>query len=340
MNQFILTGSAALLAASVAQASDVNIDILSGGQGTVDAVAGTQLNYEIWAELSDASNEGLALLCFDLEFDGGVLAQADAASGAVQLNFAAPLGLSNPSGFGGTSSMGNLLQVGGAQNTIKNTFAPMPNGTVITGIGQPGSAVLFASGSLTVPATAGTYHLTLNDLIANVIRQGELGAGEFWAVDSAGAGTLNALTVDVTDCAPVIYCTAKVNSQGCLSAIGSTGTATLTGADDLHITATNAINQKTGLLFWGTDSKDVPFMGGRLCVESPFTRTTIQNSGGSSGADDCTGVYDYHFTQAYMSSSGLSVGSQVNAQYWYRDPSHVDGFGVGLTEGIQFVICP
>lgn len=340
MKSLILTSTAALFVASVAQASDVQLDITSAGSSTIDAVVGDQINYEIWAELSDANNEGLALLCFDLEFDGGALSPANTASGATQLNFALPLGLSNPSGYGGTPSLGKLLQVGGAQNTIKNTFAPIPSGTVITGVGLPGSPVLFASGSLTAPASSGVYHLSASNLIANAIRLGETGSGEFWAVDKAGSGALNALTINVLDCAPVTYCTAKLNSQGCLAAIASSGTPTLSGADDLHLTASNVINQKMGLLFWGNGSDNAPFQGGTLCVQGPFQRTTTQSSGGSAAGADCTGTYDFHFSQAYMSGRGFTVGTQINAQYWYRDPQHVDGTGSGLSNGIEFTICP
>jgi len=32
----------------------------------------------------------------------------------------------------------------------------------------------------------------------------------------------------------------------------------------------------------------------------------------------------------------VGTGSQVNGQYWYRDPS--DPFGVGLTDAVQFFV--
>jgi len=340
MKNLILTTGAALCLPALLHASDVNLTISSGGSSAVNALPGAVLTYEVSAELSDANNEGLALLCFDLEFDGGPLNQADVASGATQLNFATPLGLCNPTGYGGTPVGGKLLQVGGAQNTIKNSFAPAPTGTVITDVGAPGTAVLFASGSLTAPATPGTYYLDATNLLANTLRQGETGAGVFWAVDKAGPGVVTGLLVNVLDCAPATYCTAKTNSQGCAPSIGWSGSPTLTGADDLHVTASNVLNNKAGLMFWGGARLSNPWFGGTLCVRAPQQRTALQLSGGTPSGDDCTGTFDFPFTQAYMASFGLAVGTQVNAQYWYRDPAHSDGTAVGMSNGLEFTICP
>lgn len=339
MKKTILTATTALCLTALASASDVNLTILSGGSSQVNAMVGTQVNYEIWAELSDNNNEGLALLCFDLSYDGGALTQADAASGATQLNFATPLGLNNPAGFGGTPSVGALLQVGGAQNTIKNTFAPVPTGTVMTGVAASGAPLLFVSGSLTAPNSSGTYHLNASNLIANAIRLGETGSGEFWAVDQANAGTIGGLTLIVSDCNPVTYCVGKLNSQGCTPGIASSGGATLAGADDFHITASNIVIGKMGLLFYGPGAQSSPFFGGTLCVTPDHQRTALQFSGGAAGSP-CSGSYDYHFTQAEMVSAGMSVGSKFYAQYWYRDPAHMDGTGVGVSNAIEVTVCP
>ena len=88
-----------------------------------------------------------------------------------------------------------------------------------------------------------------------------------------------------------------------------------------------------------------PISGGSavswLRVRSNFVRAVSwPTSGGSAGADDCSGSYDYHFTQANMLSAGFSVGTQVYAQYWYRDTAHVDGTGVGFSDAVEFQICP
>jgi hypothetical protein len=340
MKNLLLTSTTTLGLATLALAADVDLTITSGGAGAIQAQPGGVISYDVHVELSDASNEGLALLCFDLEFDGGALPQANPAAGPTQLNFATPLGLSNPAGYGGTDVGGKLVQVGGAQNTIKNTFAPVPTGTVLVGLATPGNPVLFVSGTLNAPAAPGTYHLNASQLIANVIRQGEDGSGEFWAVDSAGAGNVSGLVIEVLDCAPAIYCTAKVNSQGCAPSIAFAGAPTLSGPDDFHVTASNVLNKKFGVLFWGLGSASGPFNGGTLCVATPLQRIDTQNSSGSVSGNDCTGTFDQHISQGYMLGQAFLAGTQVNAQYFYRDPAHADGTGFGLTNAVEFTVCP
>lgn len=138
---------------------------------------------------------------------------------------------------------------------------------------------------------------------------------------------------------PVVYCTAKVNSQFCLPAISASGFASLTLPAPFVISATNILNQKQGLLFYGYGAAAGSFQGGFLCMTTPLRRTNAQNSGGSAGGSDCTGVFSFDFN-AYLASGVdplLVVGQQVNAQYWSRDPQ--DPFTTNLTNAVQFAIC-
>lgn len=137
---------------------------------------------------------------------------------------------------------------------------------------------------------------------------------------------------------PRTYCTGKLNSANCVPAMSWTGVATLTsGADDFHIRATQVINQRSGLFFWGSASAAAPFLGGTLCVSQPVVRTGVQNSGGSTGSINCTtGAYDYHFTQAYAAASNVQLGVDYYGQYWMRDPQNLDGTGAALSNGINF----
>ncbi len=138
---------------------------------------------------------------------------------------------------------------------------------------------------------------------------------------------------------PSTYCEAKVNSLGCVSSIGWSGTPTLTGADDFHVLATNIIPSKVGILLWSTSgSADTPFFGGTLCVAPPHHRAPRLFSGGQ---DDgaCDGAFDFHFSHSYMQGQGLTIGSRLFLQFWYRDPMHSDGTGTGLTDGLAATIC-
>jgi hypothetical protein len=164
---------------------------------------GADVTYEVLGVLSDMNNEGLALFAFDLEFDGGPLTPALAPTEAPLNHFATNLGINNPAGFGGTPISGRLVQVGGGQNTIKNTVdhAPYPIGDVVTGVGHATETLVV--GTLTAPTQPGDYTLTLTNLIANVIKAGETAEEEFWEVEPAGAGSVEVLLIQVVDDQPI-----------------------------------------------------------------------------------------------------------------------------------------
>ena len=187
-------------------ASDLNVSVESGGLNEITVAPGAIVNYEVHGLLSDNNSEGLGLVGFSLNFIGGDLAQANSPTGVASCqnqmrNFVIPEGITNPAGYGGTVIGGDLIQVGGGQNTINNTAetgAAFPIGTVLPGVAKPagcGEAVL-VTGSLTAPVAAGDYELQLFDLFANVIKLGETGV-PFWATEAAGAGQIVNLTIHV-----------------------------------------------------------------------------------------------------------------------------------------------
>jgi len=138
------------------------------------------------------------------------------------------------------------------------------------------------------------------------------------------------------------YCKGKVNSQGCTPSIGSTGTPSVaTGPDNFMITCSNNLNNKTGLIFWGTKPNNSPLLGGTLCVGPPLTRAGAQASGGNPPpANDCSGTYTFHLSEAYMSANGLDAGDTFYGEWWMRDPAHPDGFGAGFSNAIQVILQP
>jgi hypothetical protein len=141
--------------------------------------------------------------------------------------------------------------------------------------------------------------------------------------------------------APFTYCSAKFNSQFCLPTISFNGYASVSSSSPFLITATEILNNKSGLLLYGLQSASLSFQGGTLCVGGQIKRTPVQTSGGTPpGSTDCTGTYSIDFN-AFL-QSGVNpllqiVGQQVNAQYWSRDPQ--DAFGTSLTNAVQFGIC-
>ena len=196
---FLRPLSFALVAAwlsPIALASDLNLDITSGGQHVVTVAPGTPVPWTVVGELSDTNNQGLAMFGFDMHFSGGALTPATAPGSMPMVNFAQPLGFANPAGFGGTAVGGDLVQVGGAQNTINNVFAAFPTGNVITGVGAQGAPQVLASGHVAAPSQCGTYTLSISNVMANAIRVGATGSPN-WAVDAVGSGSIQTLQVVV-----------------------------------------------------------------------------------------------------------------------------------------------
>ncbi|RJP35592.1 MAG: hypothetical protein C4547_09365 [Phycisphaerales bacterium] len=199
MKSFFTLVAVAGFAVATAQATDVNIRVTDAdGNKEINVDPGAVVNYKVTAVLSDQVNEGLALIGFDLDFDGGDLEQADTPSEDPMKNFVRNAGIDNPAGYGGTIIDGDLIQIGGGQNTIKNFVDPenpeFPVGTVITGVAWTDQVVV--TGQLTAPDTEGTYTLAIENVFANVIRDGETGI-DFWRTDPAEVGTVENLTIIV-----------------------------------------------------------------------------------------------------------------------------------------------
>jgi hypothetical protein len=162
-------------------------------------------------------------------------------------------------------------------------------------------------------------------------------------VDSEIEAAIDDVEVFYVDCTgpTQTYCAAKINSQGCTPAISSVGTASASGSTGAFlVNASNVINQKSGLLFYGFAPSSAPFQGGVKCVSAPIRRTPLQQSGGTVGPDDCTGTYSIDFNNFIQvgGDPNLILGATVYSQYWYRDGADLSGFGTGLTNGLQFSI--
>src|SRR5688572_26152965 len=165
-----------------------------------------------------------------------------------------------------------------------------------------------------------------------------LATGAYYEAEWDGEAYVYVLSTD-----PVVYCDAKPNSQGCLPAIGFSGTASLSLPQPFLISAAQVLNSTNGILFYGFGSASIPFQGGTLCASPPVRRTALQDSGGTPPpAVDCTGTYSFDMN-AYAQAGGdpiFAPGVEVSAQYWYRDPNDPAGFGTGLSDALGFVFHP
>ena len=207
---------------SVALATDLNVTVEADvcDASTITVGPACEILYRVTAELHDTANEGLAVVVFDLEFDGADLSPADEPTELPMLNFVPPNGFSsNPEGYGGTVRNGRLVQIGGAQNVFNHgqwscegdgdcpapstcdgglctPVSGLPGGTLITDVASPGSPVVLVTGRLTVPSREGSYTLQVANLVANVIRQGATG-DPFWATEVAGVYAVTNLSIMV-----------------------------------------------------------------------------------------------------------------------------------------------
>jgi hypothetical protein len=138
-----------------------------------------------------------------------------------------------------------------------------------------------------------------------------------------------------------IFCTGKVNSQGCVSQVATVGVPSATSSNAFSILASNVINQGAGQLFYGFSSAFVPFQGGTLCLVGPV-RMPVQFSGGSTSGINCSGSLNYDFNARIQSGIDplLVPGASVTGQFYYRDGLDPTGYGSGLSNAVRFTICP
>ncbi|MCC7013944.1 MAG: hypothetical protein IT454_15415 [Planctomycetes bacterium] len=136
------------------------------------------------------------------------------------------------------------------------------------------------------------------------------------------------------------FCVAKLTSNFCVPSINFNGIPSASAALPFDIVATSVMPQKNGLLFYGYGTKNAPFQGGTMCVQSPLRRTPLQNTGGSTTVNDCSGTLTYDFNARIQSGDDtlLVAGQACAAQYYFRDPGDV--FNTGLTNAVSFTICP
>lgn len=156
---------------------------------------------------------------------------------------------------------------------------------------------------------------------------------------AAPSVSLDAVTLDTrfSDYATT-YCTAKMTSQGCTSAIAAAGLPSASQAAPFDLTASNLLPGSVGLLIYSTAGPaSFPFQGGFLCMTTPIFRSQGQGTGGSA---PCSGTLALDFNAFVQSGQaiGVSAGSQVQAQFWSRDTGFAPPNASNLTDAVQFVV--
>jgi hypothetical protein len=155
------------------------------------------------------------------------------------------------------------------------------------------------------------------------VPEGQPNAAENWK-------SLNntASTVAQWRCAiPEAYGTGKTTSIGTQPSLSFSG-APSAGSTAFHLELTGGLPSKVGLAFYGTQSSNVPFLGGTLYVGGGIHRLPAL-------LNDPTGAASIPFPLA-----GFAVGDVVYCQHWGRDHQHPDGTGSSLSNGLRVDVCP
>jgi len=142
------------------------------------------------------------------------------------------------------------------------------------------------------------------------------------------------------------YCTAKDNSLGCTPAIGYSGFPNTNSGSGFVISASNVINNKSGLLFYGVNGRAaLPYQAGTLCVMPQIKRTPAVNSGGSLGTNDCSGVFSLDMNAFAIGALGgapspalTTPGTLVECQWWGRDPGYPAPNNTTLTDALEYMV--
>ena len=140
--------------------------------------------------------------------------------------------------------------------------------------------------------------------------------------------------------APILYCTAKTSSLGCLASVSTSNAAVqpVSGASDYFVTASKIQQFKNGLLLGGiAGPANLPFNGGFLCVQPPNKRGPALGAGGVM-AIECSGSFSTLVNDGLVIPFGLDAGPGNSGwyQYWYRDPQNGPGqLGTALSNAVQ-----
>jgi hypothetical protein len=176
-----------------------------------------------------------------------------------------------------------------------------------------------------------------------------LGGGSSGSLGGPLQGWADALLVRYElQCAQAVYCTAKLNSQGCTPSIDSVGIPSAGLSSGFTITAKHVINNKPGMLLYTDAGRALTaFQGGWLCLDSPFKRSITIQSGGAPPPDDCSGVYSLDMNAFASGALGgtpsayLRVpGTTVWTQFWGRDNGFAAPNNSTLSNALGFSVCP
>lgn len=147
---------------------------------------------------------------------------------------------------------------------------------------------------------------------------------------------------------PQAYCTAKTASAGCEPAMVFTGISSAAQTGGFELRARGMLSQKFALFAYSVSgTAETPFAGGLLCLAGPVRRAPVGFTGGSAGADDCSGAHamDWNAYAAGLLGGGPDpslglAGTTVHVQAWGRDTGFAPPNAVQLSNALRYVVLP
>lgn len=135
-------------------------------------------------------------------------------------------------------------------------------------------------------------------------------------------------TTDFVCAVPTPIGGGKVTSLGATAQLAALGSPSQTSGVGMTLSASNGVPGEPAIFFWGGREASKPWLGGRLFVGGPKKRlgvVTFDNAGSATMP---------------LALNAFAPGNVLYLQVWFADPTHPDGSGVGMTNGVRIEICP
>jgi hypothetical protein len=215
------------------------------------------------------------------------------------------------------------INVNSGQVTISGSnFSPTNNEVWFTQLGSGGNGTPIkvmgvtsngTSITVTIPATAGE-----GDVLVRNNGTAHSNLSNAFPIDPGVSSTCNVLS----------YCTGKVSSTGFPASIGSVGTPSFSTQGFSLSCFNGGVPNVNGIHFWSnTGTAATPFANGLICLAPPTIRGPVH-------------TYDsFGFINVPITVNLLDIGVTRWFQFWFRDLSHPDGTGVGLSDGLEVLFC-